>query len=55
MCGCLRGAPQCLLGGQQSSRGGGGVGGDGGGKPLPLPLPMGIGRVLVWVENFVGL
>ena len=46
MCGCQREAPQCLLGGEQSARGGGGVGGDGGGKPLPLSLPMGCGEVL---------
>ena len=33
--GCLRGAFQCLIGGEQSSRGGGEVGGDGRGNPVP--------------------
>ena len=35
VCGCLRGASQHLIGGEQSSRGGDEAGGDGRENPLP--------------------
>ena len=46
--GCLRGASQCLIGGEQASRGGGKVGGNEEGNPLP----KGQGGVVgVWRER----
>ena len=46
--GCLRGASWCIIGGEQSSRGGGEVGGDEEGNPLP----KGQGGVVgVWRER----